>query len=400
MKGIKIGVLGANGQVGPVLLRRLAAEEGIEPIAVCRNRVGAALISDTGCEIRLGSVTDEADCKRLLDDCDAIVNCVWPVVPPKDVRATNESIVRNLSRLRSLKRVLHLSSVAVYGCIHTGSTFAHPRPDTPYGNDKQALERAAARVFSDASLDYFVIRLGHVFGPHQWLSRDVVDSASNPHFQLPFDGLCPSNAIHVEELAVALTWLLSAPLTSGVYNLASTPQQTWRDVFNWHTSVCGLPPVKGMAPEQSRALREGYLRRTQRSLLLNCLSDALAWLRSVPVQQLLSSGDVRKVGSAVLGVLPGYVKTRIRSANARRAIRREIEGLEGPIVTPAPWLYSDAMPGPFVDVPLPRTDAEGLREREVQLREWHLSRTRAPWSPGEPGETKASNAPPSEIARA
>ena len=232
MKSVKVGVIGANGQIASTLLRRLALSRHITPIAVSRNRIGAAVIGDVDCEIRIGSVADAAEAKLLVGDCDVIVNCIWPNLPSKELVAENEAIVNNLATLGHLKKLIHLSSIAVYGFIHSGTSFQHPRPDTSYGREKLALEKYVTRVLDRSSRDYFIIRLGHVFGPHQWLSKSVLQLATNGGFQLPFDGNCPSNAIHVNELADALTSLVTAPISSGTYNLAATPQQTWRQIFS------------------------------------------------------------------------------------------------------------------------------------------------------------------------
>lgn len=380
MKNIKVGVLGANGQIASTLLKRLAEDSDTKPVAVCRNRVGAAVISDVDCDIRIGSVADEDTARKLLNDCHAIVNCIWPNLPSKEIRPENEAIIHNLRGLKSLTRVIHLSSVAVYGCIHSGSTFARPRPDTSYGREKLSLEKYVARVFSGSSREYFIIRLGHVFGPHQWLSTSVIDLAGSGDFSLPFDGDCPSNAIHVEELANALTWLVSGNIPSGIYNLAANTQQTWRQIFDWHTEICGLPRVTAMSNEDSMALRESYIRSSQRSMGIKCLIEVLGWLRSLPVQQLIGSGELRNVGSKLLRLTPPSIRNRVKSANALRQVRLDIGALKKSIITPAPWFYSDAMPGQYLQAPLPTSYLERSLERETQILASYRAKSGPQWS--------------------
>jgi nucleoside-diphosphate-sugar epimerase len=380
MKNITVGVMGANGQIASTLLRRLAEADDIKPVAVCRNRVGAAVISDVDCDIRIGSVADEDTAKKLLSDCHAVVNCIWPNLSSKEIGPENEAIIHNLRELKSLTRVIHLSSVAVYGCIHSGSTFARPRPDTSYGREKLSLEKYVARVFSGSSQEYFIIRLGHVFGPHQWLSTSVIDLASDGGFSLPFAGDCLSNAIHVEELADALTWLVSGAIPSGTYNLAATPQQTWRQVFDWHTKICGLPRVTALSNEDSKALRESYIRKSQRSMGIKCFIEILGWLRSLPVQQLIGSGEVRNVGSRLLRLMPESIRNRVKSANALRQVHLDIGALQKSTITPAPWFYSDAMPGQYVQAPLSSSYTERSLEREAQILESYQAKSGPQWS--------------------
>jgi nucleoside-diphosphate-sugar epimerase len=380
MKSMRVGVLGANGQIAATLLRRLAADSDIKPVAVCRNRVGAAVISDVDCDVRIGSVADQDTARELLSDCNVVVNCIWPNLPSTEIGPENEAIIDNLKQLQNLKRVVHLSSVAVYGCIHSGSTFARPLPDTSYGREKLSLEKYVAKMFSGSKREYFIIRLGHVFGPHQWLSTSVIDLAASGRFSLPFDGSCPSNAIHVEELASALTWLVSANVPSGTYNLAGTPQQTWRQIFDWHSEICGLPRVTAMSDEDSEALRESYIRNSQRSMGLKCLIEILGWLRSLPVQQLVGSGEVRNVGSRLLRLTPRSIKTRVKSANALRQARIDIGALEKATITPDPWFYSDAMPGQYLRATLSSSYTDGAKEREARILKSYRAKSGPQWT--------------------
>jgi nucleoside-diphosphate-sugar epimerase len=378
VKKVKVGVLGANGQIGPVVLRRLAESEAILPVAICRNSVGAALIDDIGCDVRLGSITDESEAKRLLDDCSVVLNCIWPVVPSKEVKPLNEIIIRNLSRLKCLKRVIHLSSVAVYGCIHEGSTFRRPRPDSSYGVEKVQTERFVSRVFSNTSTEYYVIRLGHVFGTHQWLTRDVIELTLAGNFRLPFNGDCPSNAIHVDDVASALTWLISASLPSGVYNLAASPHLTWRQIFDWHSRICGLPAVKAMSPEDSQLLRASYIRSSQRPAPMRVLAEIFGWLKCLPLQQLASSTNFRGVASNVLGMLPRRIRTRIKAGRTLGQTRREINALAMLPITPAPWFYSDGMPGQYLEPPQ-TTHIESLNRRERDILDWFRAKSGPQW---------------------
>ncbi len=374
-----IAVLGANGQIANTLLRQLVRESDFKPVAVCRNQIGAAVIGDVACDVRVGSVADTGVASKLLGDCDAVVNCIWPNLPSKEMRPENEAIISNLAKLGNLSRLIHLSSVGVYGCIYSGSTFEKPRPDTSYGREKLALEKHITRLFSGSSVDYFILRLGHVYGPHQWLSRDVIDLAKSNGFNLPFDGDLPSNAIHVEELSSSLSWLAAADVASGVHNLAAVPQQTWRQVFDWHAKICGLPPVAALSDEDSRALRENYIKISQRSIITSCTAQTLDWLRSLPVQQLFGSGELRNLGSAVLGRMPLSVRNRVKSANALREVRRDIDALETSTIEPAAWIYSDAMPGRYLAPPSATLTGESSR-REAEILEWYRARSGPQWS--------------------
>ncbi len=375
----RVAVLGANGQIGTPLLRRLALETDLDVVAISRNSVGAATLSDIACDIRIGSVA-EAEGDRLIGDCDVVFNCIWPNLPSKQMAPENEAIIRSVAAAKNPQRLVQLSSIAVYGCVHPGSTFERPKPDTTYGKEKLSLEKYVQRILSNSSKEYVIIRLGHVFGPHQWLSRDILDLSRSGSFELPFDGDCPSNAIHIDELSEVFTQLIYADVESGIYNLAASPQRTWRYLFDWHCQACAIDSPVGMSIQESRRLRENYIMTSQKSVITSCLKQISGWLRSLPLQQLIGTGDLRSVGSAVLRYAPERLRIRVKSANAIREVGREIASLRKSLTTPAPWFFSDSMPGRYLDIPRQTDSMESLNRRVVELQNWHLARSRPQWS--------------------
>jgi nucleoside-diphosphate-sugar epimerase len=148
----KVGVTGATGQVGSRLLRHLQAA-GIPAVAVVRNALGAALCSAaaSGCEIRIGSLTPPAGEPHVLDDCDVIVNCALEGSGgiPRQAYTRNRALVDGLLKARSLKWLVHLSTVAVYGELITAARDPeherlHPHPTSEYGRSKLDVEQYAA----------------------------------------------------------------------------------------------------------------------------------------------------------------------------------------------------------------------------------------------------------------
>ena len=119
-----VALLGANGQIGAALLKRLAADEGVKAVAICRNAVGAGAISDVDCEVRLGSIRDEGSAKKLLDDCDVVVNCIWPVLPSREARLAGNRAASGGAR-RATARA-HSSLQGMSTMRSTGSFVRNP----------------------------------------------------------------------------------------------------------------------------------------------------------------------------------------------------------------------------------------------------------------------------------
>ncbi len=365
-----VAVLGANGQIGSVLLRHLARIPGVHPIAICRNALGAGLISDIKCDVRLGSITSVEFDPKLIGDCDSMINCIWPQGSMKAVKKQNEILLSNIHGNANLKRFISLSSVAVYGpCIDASwSTFEAPKPNISYGQLKLEMEKKIAKCFAGSTCRYHLIRLGHVYGKEQWCSRAILGSITDHKFRLPFEGGMSSNTVHVDELAHGLVYLLLNPQSSGVLNLASYPQKTWRQVFDLHSEVCGLPKVISMDFDRSSQYRKSFISISRTSLLRKSIHAFSEWLRSISPSALLDNPDVKAVGSMVLDRLPGTIERRLKALSAIRTVRGQINALK--VAPSVDLMYCcDAMPGKYLEIP--PLDEAILNNQKKDLHEWY-----------------------------
>jgi nucleoside-diphosphate-sugar epimerase len=367
---IKVAVLGANGQIGSVLIRRLSEIPGIHPVAVCRNALGAGLISDVECDVRLGSVTSEKWDTKLIGDCDSAINCIWPQGSAGAVKKQNAILLANIRGNDNLKKFISLSSVAVYGtCIDSSwSTFKAPKPDLTYGQAKLEMEKMTADCFAGSACRYHLIRLGHVYGNEQWLSRMIIGSISDNKFKLPFDGSMLSNALHVDEVAQGLIHLLLEDRESGVINLASHPQKTWRHIFDWHSEVCGLPAVKMIDHDRSAQYRNSFIAASRKRPLGKGLVSFSGWLRSISPLALLDFPDVKVVGSLMLDRFPGKIERRIKALSAIRMVKGQVSALKQESGA-NPLFCCDAMPGRYLEIP--PLDMTILNDQKKELREWY-----------------------------
>ncbi|SFR01812.1 NAD-dependent epimerase/dehydratase family protein [Poseidonocella sedimentorum] len=151
----RVLVLGASGRVGRLLRRAwfLAPPPAIRPIYQSRQ-------PGSGPDVvwRPGAPMDD------LPPTEAIL-ALWGVTSGDDL-TQNAALAREAARIAShigARRVLHLSSAAVYG---PGCDGAHeedaPRPTTPYGRAKVAMEREVATLNGGSA--HTCLRLGNVVG--------------------------------------------------------------------------------------------------------------------------------------------------------------------------------------------------------------------------------------------
>ncbi len=380
MNKLRVAITGAAGQIGSVLLRRMIKLPHIEIVAICRNNMGAGLIHSVapGCNIRIGSITDEYRTAELLGDCDIIINCALAMIKgnPKQSRLLNKMMIDNLNRLGKLRSFMHFSSISVYGkCQSSGSermAFERPSPDSDYGRSKLDIEHYIIRKFSN-KINWYILRLGHVYGANMDRSRQIIELSQNTHFQLPFNGDLPSNTIHVEHLAGRMIALLSASVPSGIYNVADK-FQTWRQVFDWHTQAIGFPPVKGMSPELSE-----HLRAFNHSNSIG--GDIKKWVGSLPLLGLIRYPAIFDFLFRISYLMPQPVISRLATTYKRSNVGRELSSIiKNDGVPLSPVYFSDAMPGTYLEIPIQvGDDCPSPEDLSKQLKDWYRRFSEPAW---------------------
>jgi hypothetical protein len=278
-------------------------------------------------------------------------------------------VVDGLLQAKSLRWLVHFSTVAVYGELikpyeDEERERRSPHPDSEYGRSKQYVERYAARRASAHGVSCTIIRLGHVYGAGIARSREIVEFSRDPRFRLPFDGRLRSNAIHADAVGAAVLGLLGGDALQDIYSLAE-PRSTWRDVFDWHTRCLGLPAVAAMSDAESKAQQDAWASQSLRR-------DVMAWVGALPIRSLVRSPAMFDLALRMLAKTPLSVTSRVSDINRRTGARAEIARAERTDRDPMPPLYFSAgMPGPFLD--LPPTPIAGLgsdAQRSYEFREW------------------------------
>jgi nucleoside-diphosphate-sugar epimerase len=227
--GSGILVLGGSGFVGSAIIKAAMKSDGLQPIACMRKRNLA--LDGAGIETRLCDATDAGALGRALDGATYAVNCVL------GSPATMIAATRNLclvARRFGLRRIVHLSSMAVYGAA-TGlvDETAPLRAISPYGRAKVQCE-AIIRDFVSAGGDAVVIRPGCVYGPggEQWVGRIArwLHSGRLGMLNDLGEGIC--NLTFNDDLARAVIGSLTVACTRGeVFNFADHDPGTWNQYF-------------------------------------------------------------------------------------------------------------------------------------------------------------------------
>jgi nucleoside-diphosphate-sugar epimerase len=243
-------VLGANGFVGRQLVRHLAAAEGLRPVMAART---PPPMTASGIEWRAFDARDPAAVAAACAGIGYAVNCV---------AGNGEAMVeatRNLcraARASGLRRIVHLSSMAVYGSATGLVDEARPFDEAARGYARAKID--SERLMQDfiaAGGDAVILRPGCIHGPHseQWTGR--IGRLLRQHrigdLGAAGDGIC--NLVPVEDVAVAIIAALRQPGIGGeAFNLGDPDPGTWNAYFIRFARAIGATPVSRVS---SRWLR-------------------------------------------------------------------------------------------------------------------------------------------------
>lgn len=232
---LRLGVVGANGQVGAELCLMLASRKDIELVPICRNRSGSAFLRWHGIACRHGRVADPADAARLLGDCDVIVNSSLATGAPAQIRRIEDQIVQSIFRYsKDSATIIHFSTQSVYG---DPSPNRWVRWRNPYGRVKLATERQVSLQSRSTRKPAFILRLGHVCGPLQEISNTIRASIRARSVYLPLENRS-SNTVYTAVIIGTIAQIIARRARPDTYDLMNTPRWTWREVYEYEAAVC------------------------------------------------------------------------------------------------------------------------------------------------------------------
>jgi len=250
---MKVGIIGANGQVGTELAF-LLRNRNVEVVPIVRNAVASGMFEHHGFGYRLADIADPVDAKAVLPDLDMVVIAAFasPLTrgdfKPKRARRANESIIENSVQYAADDTdVVYFSSVAALGEeIDISERWWYVR-------EKRHLERLLFERCDSSDVTGYAYRIGLVLGRNIDRTTDIRETLSNsPRVDVAAQANAASNTVHTVTIAESVLCCADDSVPSGTYAIVNEPQWTWKRVFDHYAD--GSTDIRFVGTQDERSL--------------------------------------------------------------------------------------------------------------------------------------------------
>lgn len=323
LSGMRVLVTGGTGFIGGRLVERLILECQANVRVLVRNLGRAPRIARFPIEMIRGDVTNPADVERAMVGSEIVFHCAYGNRGSEEQRRlVNVTGTRNVLEAalhHGVKRVVHLSSLVVYGITADGDldeTAPRCYSGLLYPDSKLDAENLALGYVKRHALPVVVLQPTVVYGPFAlgWTTA-VLQALKTERIILVNggDGLC--NAVYIDDLVSAM--LLAGVNEAAIgeaFLVSGEGPVTWRDFYGSFERMLGVSGTVSLTAAE--ALSHGRRQKPN-----SILAEALSILRQEPHirQRILRTPEAIASLKIARSLLPGQI---------RRSLGRRI-GLKG-----------------------------------------------------------------------
>lgn len=295
-RALRIFVTGSSAQLARALLPRLCAHPRVD--AVTGLDLRAPHFAHPRFSATYGDIRDPGIAPRLAGH-DALVHLAFVVLRGRmseaemfDVNVTGSHKLFHAARTAGVRRLIHLSSAAVYGHgVHLSEDAPYaPLPGFLYARHKTHLEQLLALEFPQCVR----LRPHVILGPHaQPLLRRLLHQPCYPRLPEPQPLL---QCVHEDDVARAVLLALERDVC-GAFNLAADDNFSFRDVIRGRHRVALPLPLGFVRRGMGFAWRcfgwggeAAWIEGLTHTLLLNCRRAIveLGWRSTHTAEQVLA----------------------------------------------------------------------------------------------------------------
>jgi len=184
------------------------------------------------------------DVKNACESADIVVNCTGQVTSPltSSLRVNSVGTINIARACRDLsKKLVHFSSVAVYGTADVVDEYSPLNPETAYAACKSAAELILQELVAPSFLTIF--RTSNLYGPGQ--QRGVIayllrSAASQERLCFNNDGTLTRFYLHSLDCAEAVERFIGIGTPPGIFNLAGASSKSIRQIIALVEKIAGI----------------------------------------------------------------------------------------------------------------------------------------------------------------
>jgi nucleoside-diphosphate-sugar epimerase len=311
----RIAVVGASGFVGSTLVERLLAGGRCEVRPLIHRAGSAWRLARLGIELKPVELLSRDALRTALEGCTHVVNCSRG---PRTVMFDGLENLTEVCRSLGMQRLVHLSSVAVYGDPPPPESVHEDAPTNPvdggYGWTKlrqDEIVQAACR----RGLPSVVLCPPYIGGAYSMFILRLLWAMQEGRFALVDGGGLGCNLVDVQNLAQAIELGLFCEVGDGKRIFVTNDEPTtWRDIADALVPlVSGDGGVPSISEDEGRQLARAATAppRSTLSTLGRVVSsqETKALLREVALARRLYG-----IAQATTRWLPGAMRERIDAA--------------------------------------------------------------------------------------
>lgn len=237
---MKVLLLGGTGFIGRAIAQRFSRLQDVEAVIGARNPASPV----AGSFVRVDA-TDVDALTPVLAGTDVVVNCVTGSA--ETIRKSAAAIVDAAGRAENSARIVHMSSMAVYGGQQGNLSETDPVSDDGnwYGRAKIEAENIFRNLGDQSGAT--ILRIGCVYGRGSllWVDRIGLLLRSGRLGDLAEQGDGWSNLVHVDDVAEAVVLSIrSSKRGTTIYNLAGPDSPRWNSYFRDFALAADWVPLK------------------------------------------------------------------------------------------------------------------------------------------------------------
>jgi nucleoside-diphosphate-sugar epimerase len=258
---VKVFLTGGTGFIGGHVARRLR-ERGDDVRALARSADKGRALTELGCEVITGDLSDKAAIATGLEGADAAIHvaAMYEVgIPERQHKAMYEAnVVGTENVLRGAleagtRKVVYVSTVGAFGNTRgqvVDESYEHPGTGftSYYEQTKYQAHQIAKRLIAEEDLPCVIVQPGGVYGPddHSEIGNQLNQFLAGRMPLLAFPDL-GFNLVHVEDVATGVLLALDKGKTGESYVLGGQIT-TMRELIGTLAKVAGKRPPRGTLP--------------------------------------------------------------------------------------------------------------------------------------------------------